>query len=555
MPLAYFVGAAVLAMAILPSALRPPQQPPTQTAELSPDAPPDDEQQAIVAAFSRGVSATAGLGTGTAAEPEAVAVAPAKLAPRACPRGFGNPPRQTESLYSPPCAPAFVGNNGGATHKGVTANEIRIAVTGTGAGNNPNGAEGPIADEPTADENAARRTFRVLQMYFNRNYQLYGRRIQFINLPTGSSISDQQTAAVKADQEFKVFAGNSYGFGCDEFARRKMVCYTGHLSGNYYAKNHPFVWSYSMEGSELARFGVEYICKKLAGKPAQWAGDPAIAALPRKFGQVIYNTRGYEEVGAEFDRLAMETCGVDMVTIGTNLDNSDGQAELALAATKLQQEGVTTMIPNIDWVSSVVLTNQMANQGYFPEVFTVGGGAMDRNQLAQLQNQAVWRSTFGITALEMERPEEHTDCFRAYRSIDPTNAPHYVTCTYLWPSLQGLIAGIQMAGPKLTPENFAAGLHRYGMRFYDRPVWAMGGGFGPGIWTYPHNVTEIWYDVTARDPQNNEAVGAYRYLSGGKRYRLGELPAADLGLFETGDTMTEDSTSTEHYERVEESSG
>ena len=43
LPLLYFAAALVLAVIVLPSSLRPPKQEARQTAELSPDAPPDDQ--------------------------------------------------------------------------------------------------------------------------------------------------------------------------------------------------------------------------------------------------------------------------------------------------------------------------------------------------------------------------------------------------------------------------------------------------------------------------------------------------------------------------------
>src|SRR4051794_7182837 len=60
LPLAYFAIGLALVVAILPSVLRPPATPPTESAELSPDAPPDEKQEAIVSGFSRASSGTAG---------------------------------------------------------------------------------------------------------------------------------------------------------------------------------------------------------------------------------------------------------------------------------------------------------------------------------------------------------------------------------------------------------------------------------------------------------------------------------------------------------------
>src|SRR5688500_10245544 len=46
-------------------------------------------------------------------------------------RCVGNPPRQIEDPQSPPCVPYWAGDNGGATSKGVTRDEIRVAYVGS----------------------------------------------------------------------------------------------------------------------------------------------------------------------------------------------------------------------------------------------------------------------------------------------------------------------------------------------------------------------------------------------------------------------------------------
>src|SRR5436305_1649811 len=64
LPLGYLVAAAACAVIILPSALRPPTQQPNQTAELSPDAPPDKNQTAIIGSLNRATSGVAALPAG-----------------------------------------------------------------------------------------------------------------------------------------------------------------------------------------------------------------------------------------------------------------------------------------------------------------------------------------------------------------------------------------------------------------------------------------------------------------------------------------------------------
>src|SRR5438105_2722399 len=107
LPIIYLLVFGLIVMVVLPSALRPPNQQPNQTAELSPDAPPDKNQTAIISSLNR---ASSGVATSpneqtTQANGQPVGAPTAPPPPRACPDGVGNPPRQVESLFAPPCAP------------------------------------------------------------------------------------------------------------------------------------------------------------------------------------------------------------------------------------------------------------------------------------------------------------------------------------------------------------------------------------------------------------------------------------------------------------------
>ena len=555
MPIVYFLGAMVLLVGLLPSALRPPPDQANSAAEFSPDAPPDENQDSIVAALNRGSTGTAGSGNGvgegeaadSGAPPEVLdAQAPAK----ACPLGFGDPPRQIESIYAAPCAKPFEGDNGGATHKGVSATEVRIAVQGT-VGNQP-GNDGPILDTPPAGENAQRRTLRVLQSYVNQAFQLYGRRIQLYVVKAGegaatdSSEVKSRNAAAKADQEYKVFAGTFYDVAfCDEMARRDLVSFCPQLAADYFQEKSPHLYSWYMDGTKMAEMTAEYACKKLVGKPPKFnsEADPTFNyGAPRKFGMIYYDNPNGTPNAVHFRKSFAEQCGGQLAAeIGYNVDDADGQNRLSQAAVRMKAEGVTTVVLFNDFTTNIAVSNSADRAGYYPEWLTNGFGAIDRNQLARLQNANQWRHAFGFTGLDMERPNEATDCWKAYKVIDPANTPNAAICTYVWPSLLQIVGGVQLAGPKLTPTAFRDGLFKQGYRWYDDLDYAIGGGFGPGDLTYTDNVAEIWWDPTATDPTDGRSPGAYRYVRNGKRYKQGEFPQEDPLVFQEGVTETEDS--------------
>ena len=561
LPLVYFFVAIALIVIVLPTALRPPPQQATQSAELSPDSPPD-QADSLVSSFSQGSSSTAGAGdqaptgnglTGAAGGGNGgpgggnLPGPPDKLASRACPAGVGNPARQTPNVYAPPCAAAFQGNNGGATWRGVTATQINIDVQGTGANNKPS-ANGAVTDVPKTGANAWDRTYSVFQQYFNKNFQLYGRRLQFyVSQPSGIGVDAQIAAATAADKEYNVFAsGFTSEPECSYFAEHQIIAWCEQNPLPFYENSSPYLWGWYMNGTELTHFGDEYICKKLAGKPAIHAGDPLYQQTTRKFGMLLYDTRGYAELGPVAQQELKSMCNVDLEVIGANLDNQQGEASLGTAVARFKADGVTTIIPAVDYISSATFTNSANSSSWFPEWLTFGGGALDRNQLAQLQNQTEWAHAFGLTALDMERPNNNTDCYRAYHSVDPNNDPNFAFCTYVYPSLYGLISGIQLAGPVLNPTAFREGWFKMGYRFMDHPVWAIGGGFAPGDPTYTDNVTEIWWNSTAASPNGGTAdgtPGAYEYVRGGQRYKLGTLPKEDSLVFRDGVTETQDTDS------------
>ena len=82
-----------------------------------------------------------------------------------------------------------------------------------------------------------------------------------------------------------------------------------------------------------------------------------------------------------------------------------------------------------------------------------------------------------------------------------------VSCTLLYPTLEHVMNGIQLAGPALTPQSFQTGLFKYG---HPAPQhsWEIGGGFGPGDRSWVDTYAEFWWDPNAVDPQSGNPGGA-----------------------------------------------
>lgn len=543
LPLAYFIAALLLVVALVPSTLRPPPDQATQSAELSPDAPPDDNAQSIVSSLTRAQSGTvgAGEGTGTGAGTELVPAVVGKAPARACPGGVGDPPRQVESVYAAPCMGPFTGDNGGSTYAGVTQNEIRIAqimCTNVVASE-----DGPIVDTET-DGNAKDRTLRAYQRYFNRNYQLYGRRIQLISLnPKNGDVCNQRSVTnkvVQAAEEYGAFAVIADIAGAyDEAIRRKMLVAANWTAGtpDFYTRNYPYAFSPTLDADRMIDANTEFACKQVRNRNADYTDDPNIQGKPRKLGLVLWTGAGGGATEAMWQNKFREACGgrYDSVVTMDTFNEADA-AQVSTVMTKFQAEGITTVLLFVDYVFGGQIANAATAQKYFPEWVVCGCFVWDTNiAMHYFVSSAQWRHAFGITAREVPRNNEETDWYRAYRSVEPSGEPDSTIGFVTFPALMQLANGIQMAGPNLTPQTFMEGLLKIPPRTPD-PYWSIGGGYSRSDLTYPDWVGYLWWSSTDLAPDDDTGPGAYKHVWEGRKFPIGQQPTDPIPFFQDGVT-------------------
>ena len=556
LPLAYLIAAGLAVAILLPSALRPPAEQTNQSAELSPNAP-KNHQQSIVSSFQQAQSGVAsvnfgassgggpgGGGPGGLTNGTTPVKAPPALAATFCPFGAGytdtdGPERlQMASPYAAPCSVPYNGNNGGATYQGVTATQILIAVHGDV---NECSANGPEPAKSSVTQSKGDRTLTDIQTFLNQAYQFWGRHLQFLCVKPASTLASQEeAAAATAAETYKVFgAGLQTGEPfCTAMASYHLICFALPVTEQYYASHQPYLWSWYMTGSEQDQFGAEAICKELAGKPAQWAGDAKLKTTIRKFGVVYFQDPDYQYDGPELASDLKATCGVTAVTIAYNDTSSAGSASLSTAITELKADGVTTVSALSDPYTLVALTNAAANQDYMPEWYpSVCIGCLENGE-AELLNAAEWAHAYGITSWEVQLPNQATDCNKAIQAVDPGyTTPAWDICNYEFDSFLMMANGIQGAGPTLTPTTFQQGVFKLGYRYYTDPSWAVGGGYSADHLGYSDNEAFLWYNPTAIDPGTGDQPGAYEYLYNAQRFRLGQLPATTPPYFSQGSTL------------------
>lgn len=518
LPAVYLALATLTAVAVMPSVLRPPPEQQQSSSALSPNAPPDDQAETIIQSLQQAASRTAGATGDQRQAAVPVTTAATILAPS---RGqcFGDPPRQTDSAYSPPCRAAFTGDNGGATAPGVSGTEVTVAfwhALGMPA------HRGRIEDTPPPDEDAAYRTARVLQRYFNDRYELYGRRLQLFAVQDDPADAPAAKAsAVRVATEANAFAAISLETPfCEEFARRGRTCFDGNGEQQAFYRDHdPYTWSYQMSTDNVDRMTAEYICKKLVGRNADFAGGleqgkPRVIAVIQD-SWPGNNFRSHQAITEP----AKEMCGFK-AALEFDYNGGDAQQMSSMMAS-IRSSNVTTIVGSTGLSDGAVLMGSAQAAGYFPEWVLLNSYGIDINDSARLLPAGQISHYFGMSGWELPRPEPDTDCYRAYKSIDPQGTPDSNFCRLLYISIEHIVNGIQEAGPVLTGETFRDGMYSVPLQ-QRRGPWAIGGGYGPGDHSFVDDLDEIWWDPACVDPDGGEP-GCFKHTAAGQRWRPGEM--------------------------------
>lgn len=545
-PGACFVLALLMAVFVLPTILRqsPPQT--NQTAQLSPDAP-QNNQQSLITALKRGTTSTAGAGTGsgvgagggTRPVPPRPSLPPviAKPVPSACKYGYGNPPRQTFSVYSAPCALPWSGNNGGATAPGVTATEIRVGSYGGQAGR---------LCTPGSSDNQLQCDFET---WINSRYQLYGRQMHFYQVATGGAgDAGAQAGAVNARAQ-NMFAVTDFtqlnGSLTPQSVNQKLVTWTFYRPNSFYRASAPYAWSWHASNDRIIAIEAELVCKQLAGKVPSFnekADTSFDYTKPRKFAAVVLE-QGGGTLNEDLLRKDLAPCGLSKIPMYAYTEDSGG-SNLPTAVTAMKSAGITTILDFGDQLATTQMATAATQASYFPEWVAFGTHNLEDGTFDQGIDTKQWRHAIGTTLDELPRPLTELDWFIAACQVDPN-------CSNIQASSLGgesplgvqsifdayieMANGYQLAGPHLTPQSFQRGLQT--LHRPPDPFWAVGGSFqDPDPWAFEKYAAFMWWNPAAAEPTLGDA-GAWMFMNNGRRYTTGEVPTTPLPFFKSGVTQ------------------
>jgi hypothetical protein len=514
-------------------------------------------EAAAEAAQAAGAEANAATGEGsggtTSARGSSGAVTGAKIGPLASTAGLvPNCDAATGRIKipmqsAPACVPAYDGNNGGPSTRGVGADSIKIAVYR--AKSDPTTSAILSAANAEDDPKDVDKQIEEWAALFNAHYNTYGRKVQ-IEFVRGSAAATDDAAA-RADAIKVVNMGAFASLGAPnntyikELAANKILCIECAIAQpkEFYEEHAPYVWSIGMSSSWGVLHGVEWIEKNLWGKKAEFAGDPVLKTKTRALGSIHYDTpdgaytKAFEMFVREMAKRGMHLASEAKQFGYPCMTCMQEQARPIIQ--KMIADGVTTVLLATDPFTPIFFTQEATRQGYFPE-WNITGTLVDTTFFARLYDQQQMAHDFATTTIASRMPEKLGPAyvlFKWHYGREPTAQASYQLS--ILPQLI-LFAGIHYAGERLSPQTFRDGL-------FNAPAFKGGtrasGGYGRKLWpgddyTYVDDVSYIWWDPNERgkDEIGNDGVGMYRYVEMGKRFFPGEHKAANW--FDKAGTVT-----------------
>lgn len=455
------------------------------------------------------------------------------------------------SHYMPPCmgfTKGYSGRNGGATARGITEKTVKLVLF---ASQSDPATTAILTQARLADAREdVERIYATLMRYANLHYQTWGREVVYqIYDASGPDSNDEamKADAIKIASDIKPFAviGGPKVFG-EELVSRGVICIcTVSLTSDFYNSHPPYFFGSLPTLTEYSINVAEYLGKRLKGKNAKWAGDEhnptqGFKSKPRRFG-LIYLEGANGRVDPEGRRFRnhfvaeLAKYGVKLAAEESYLyDPGRNQSDITNMIAKFRAAGVTTVIGIVDPLSPIIITQEATRQGYYPEWLQTGTGLSDTTTAGRLYDQRQWSHSFGISPLWVTWTEKRFGPgYREYHHMRPGESPGRegnLIEIYRAP-VHTLFRGVQMAGPKLTPETFAQGQFRY-PRTGGIPT-------APLVYLtrqYPTEIkdfVEIFYDADepGKDERGESGRGMVMKVAGGKRYQAGKWPTTDPNVF------------------------
>jgi hypothetical protein len=460
-------------------------------------------------------------------------------------------------LAPAPCVPKFSGNNGGAiSPPTVTADTIRVAYYL----NKPDPVQDGLLKATGAYDTPAKveATIKSYVALFASQYELSGRKIQLVKLNGSGSSSDEVAAKADADKaakQLKVFAVIGGPAQAESFSRElaanKVLC-VGTCSiaapQRFIQEHSPYIWTTNPSPEQTSKMLVQFIKQQLAGKPAQYAGDPTFKTKTRTFALLSYDTNS-GRFKASWDNMVsqLKDAGIPLVLHKSYFLDFNALTQNAHdIAVALKQANATSVIFTGDPLMPQFFTKEATAQDYHPEWIMAGTVLADTSVFGRTYDQGQWAHAFGLDLTPARVIQAKNQAYTVHQWYYGTKPPSDKSYAITFGDVKLLFDTLQTAGPKLTPENVKAGMYAIAPPDNANATVQSFSTYGDhGFWQGEDpqgldNAGLLWWNPNARGEDETGIVGngMYELVDGGKRYPGGKWPSTPANLFDTKGAVT-----------------
>ncbi len=452
--------------------------------------------------------------------------------------------------YAPRCTPKFGGNNGGATYRGVEAEEIRVVIYRDNLGEAVDrllqAQGGNASDQQWRDMIAAAEEF------VNSRYELYGRNVKLIFWkgecqsvpPDYPCLRGEMRRIVQQHEPFWVVRNTSLASPAfDELSNLKVMNSGGWgFRDVFRQQRRPYSWDLMMGGTQQVEMVAEWYCGRMHGGKAIHAGDQNpdedLRDRDRVLGVISTDDPENKLAITEFKR-HLEACGAEVTHeyyYSQDITTAEQQRRAGVE-TMRREPMATTIMCFCDLVAPIFLYQTCEEYEYYPEHVMVGTGLMDHDSAAQAYDNTLppfgtqFHNAFGLAQRPYQEPENATMAHRVWADTGRSGGPHPSLDFTIWDHVGMVAFMLQSAGPNLNPQTVEQGAFRAGaiapgnnqnQDFNQRS-------FSPGDYTWQDTLREIYWSTEQTSRRNGEQ-GTYVSLNNGRWYEKGQFPSGRFQL-------------------------
>jgi hypothetical protein len=401
----------------------------------------------------------------------------------------------TWSPYAPPCAPAWRGNNGGSTARGVSPTTITLSYREEGESNDVNAVRSIMPGVLPTDSQVLY-DLNVFLAAFNREFELYGRHVVIKPfMAQGDALQEMVGQDTQGAQEDAATAASLGSFAditplptqlyTQALVQNQVVSFNTLLASKQYLDSSaPYVYTVvpdlDLVGGVLDRAGCN-----LGAQAVSYADNSSLDGKRRVFGVIVPEQPQYQ--GFENNVVqGLRRCGVKVpVVINYSVDLSTMQQEMQNAVSQMKAAHVTTVVCGCDPVGEIYVTQAADQQSYGPEWVSEWLPV----QFERLFSQDQWAHSVEV-GLGPSIPQQQLEAYRVFKMVDPRGEPAEPFYYLLYYELEYVFNGLQAAGPDLTPATMLAGFqHLPASHVGQVGQWF----YGPGIfWPFSEAQVSFW---------------------------------------------------------------